>query len=430
MKVPGFRWIIAACLFLACGLSFFDRQVLSVLAPTITADLRMDNVAYSWVVFAFILSYSVMFTVGGWLIDRLGTRRGLALSVGVWSLASLLHALAQNAWQLGLCRFLLGVGEGGCFPGAAKGVLEWFPKQERALAMGFATSGGAAIGAVVAPPAIVWTVLHVGWRGAFLTTGAIGASWLLLWVLTYSRPEKSGLVREQERQYVLSGREESNGRGANGVVVHWTALLRLREVQGLVGSRFLFDPVFYFYMFWIPQYLSQVRGASLERIGQLTWIPFLTLGISSVMGGWVSDRLVARGVSIDRARKLILLLSALLTPVSILAVFVHNIETAIFLMSTLMFAHGFWITNYMTMIGDLFPGGVVATVVGLTGTAGGVGGFLTSLLIGKVVQSISFTPVFVTAGVIYPVCVLILFLSIKSIRRLDVGVVVLAGREA
>src|SRR5215831_10596739 len=134
MKIPGFRWWIAGVLFLACGLSFFDRQVLSILAPRITAELKMDNGAYSWVVFAFILSYSVMFTAGGWLIDRLGTRRGLAWSVGIWSVASLLHAIAQNAWQLGLFRFLLGAGEGGCFPGAAKGVIEWFPKKERALA--------------------------------------------------------------------------------------------------------------------------------------------------------------------------------------------------------------------------------------------------------------------------------------------------------
>ncbi len=388
----------------------------------------MDNVAYSWVVFAFILSYSVMFTAGGWLVDRLGTRRGLMLAVGVWSLASLLHAAAQNAFQLGLCRFLLGAGEGACFPGAAKGVLEWFPKKERAIAMGFATSAGAAIGAVVAPPVIVWTVLQAGWRGAFLSTGALGALWLLFWALAYSRPEQSSLVSEAEREYVLRGRDAPVAPGQDGVAVRWTALLRVREVQGLVISRFLFDPVFYFYMFWIPQYLSQVRGASLERIGQLTWIPFLTLGISSVMGGWISDRLVARGLSIDRARKLILLLSALVTPVSILAVFVHRIDTAIFLMSALMFAHGFWITNYMTMIGDLFPSRVVGTVVGLTGTAGGIGGFLTSLAIGKVVQSISFTPVFVTAGVIYPICVLILFAGIRNIRPLDISAATLAGK--
>jgi ACS family hexuronate transporter-like MFS transporter len=257
----------------------------------------------------------------------------------------------------------------------------------------------------------VWTVAHVGWRGAFLMTGFIGAAWLLIWFLTYSKPENSRFTLPVERQYILEDRPDPHT--AARPQTPWASLLRQREVRGLVASRFLFDPVFYFYMFWIPQYLSQARGASLERIGQLTWIPFLTLGISSVFGGWVSDRLVRAGVPVAKARKQILLASALLTPVSILAVFVYRTETAIALMSVLMFAHGFWITNYMTIIGDLFPRTVVATVIGLTGTAGGIGGFLTSLLIGKVVQSVSYTPVFIAAGVMYPICVLILFGAIR-----------------
>ncbi|MPZ20387.1 MAG: MFS transporter [Luteitalea sp.] len=423
MPIPHFRWLIAMVLFAATALSFFDRQVLSVLAPPIGNELGMDNVAYSWVVFAFILSYSVMFTVGGWLIDRLGTRNGLALSVGLWSVASLLHGTANSTTQLAGYRFLLGVGEGGCFPGAAKGVVEWFPKRERALAMGLVASGGSAIGAVAAPPLIVWTSFHIGWRGAFLMTGLIGGVWLLAWLICYSRPEQSRFLSEEERQYIEQDRNAPSPRDASSVAldprVPWKALLRQPEVWGLIGSRFLFDPVFYFYMFWIPQYLSQERGASLERIGELTWIPFLTLGVSSVIGGWMSDRLVASGVSVNGARKAILLASALLTPISVLTVYVADVETAIALMSLLMFAHGFWITNFMTMIGDLFPSRTVATVVGMTGTAGGVGGFLTSLLIGNVVERISFTPVFIATAVIYPICALVLFLAIRDIKPLD-----------
>jgi len=424
-KLPHLRWFIVTTLLAASGLSFFDRQVLSVLAPVITRDLRMDNVAYSWVVFAFILAYSVMFTVGGRIIDRLGTRRGLGFAVGIWSLASLLHSVTHSALQLGFFRFLLGLGEGGCFPGAAKGVMEWFPKKERATAMGIATSGGSALGAVIAPPVVAWAALHVGWRGAFLITGFLGAVWVLVWVLTYSRPQDSRLLSDGERRYLTQAGEGLFAAAPSAKItppVPWRALLSLREVQGLVASRFLFDPVFYFYMFWIPQYLSQVRGASLERIGQLSWIPFLTLGVSSVFGGWVSDRLVERGWAIDKARKGILRASALLTPVSILAVFVQRTETAILLMSVLMFAHGFWITNYMTLIGDLFPSRVVATVVGLTGTAGGIGGFLTSLVIGRVVQHISFTPVFIAAGVTYPICVVILLRAIKEIKPIEIQV--------
>ena len=421
-KTPHFRWLIATMLFLASGLIFFDRQVLSVLAPIITKDLRMDNVAYSWVVFAFILSYSVMFTVGGRIIDRLGTLRGLGLSLGVWSLASLFHSVAHSALQLGFLRFLLGFGEGGVFPGVAKGVLEWFPKKERAMAMGFATSGGAAIGAAIAPPVVALAALRIGWRGAFLMTGIMGASWVLVWFLTYSLPQESRLLSPAELRYVTQDSERFTKdvpAEPMGSVVPWKTLLGLKQVRGLIASRFLFDPVFYFYMFWIPAYLSQVRGASLQRIGQLIWIPFLTLGASSVLGGWVSDRLVRRGWAIDKARKTILRVSAFLTPVSILAVFVQRIVTAVLLMSVLMFAHGFWITNYMTVIGDLFPSRIVATVVGLTGTAGGIGGFLSSLVIGRVVQSVSFTPVFIAAGVIYPVCVIILLRTIKEIKLID-----------
>jgi ACS family hexuronate transporter-like MFS transporter len=409
---------VASVLFSATLLSFFDRQVLSVLAPQITADLKMDNVAYSWVVFAFIFSYSLMFSIGGWFIDRIGTRRGLAFAVLVWSAASLLHGAARNVFHLGFCRFLLGMGEGGCFPGAAKGVLEWFPKRERALAMGFVTSGGSAIGAVVAPPLIVYVSIHTGWRAAFLFTGLMGAVWLLVWWLSYTTPRESRFLTDSEMQYIEQDREGKSeaAPGEPGPAASWSRLLQLRQVWGLVASRFLFDPVFYFYMFWIPQYLSQERGASLERIGQLAWVPFLTLGISSVIGGWMSDRLVLAGMTVNRARKIILAGSALLTPVSIVAVYVHSVEIAILLMSVLMFAHGFWITNYMTMIGDLFPSRMVATVVGMTGTAGGIGGFLTSLIIGRIVQSISFTPVFIAAGLIYPICAAVIFAAIREIK--------------
>ena len=421
-QVRNFRWIVAILLAVACGLSYFDRQVLSVLAPAITADLRTDNVGYSWVVFAFILGYSTMLTMGGWIIDRLGTRKGLALSVAVWSLASLLHATAHSVFQLGAYRLLLGIGEGGCFPGAVKGVLEWFPKKERAVAMGFATSGGSAIGAVIAPPIVVWTAIHTGWRGAFLITGLIGMVWLVAWLVLYRRPEVSSFVSEQERRYILEdaglkleGHQDSRGK------VPWRALLKTRELRGLITSRFLFDPVFYFYMFWIPQYLHQARAASLEKIGQLTWIPFLVLGLSSIFGGWISDRLVQRGLSINKARKGILVASALITPVSLLIVPVHRIETAIALMSVFMFAHGFWITNYLTVIGDIFPVRVVATVVGLTGTAGGIGGYLSTLVIGRVVQIFSFTPVFIASGVIYPICAVILIITIREIRPLIIA---------
>ena len=261
-KVPNFRWWIAFLLFVATGLSFFDRQVLSTLAPVITRDLRIDNVAYSHAVSAFILSYAVMFTVGGRLIDWLGLRIGLALSVGLWTLASLLHGMTHSALELGLFRFLLGVGEGGCFPGTTKGAIEWFLRKERAVAVGFA-NGGSAFGAVVAPPVTVWISLRFGWRGAFFATGALGILWLVSWLIFFRLPQESRFVSPEELRHITEGGERVPSEATGGataraeVLVSWSRLLQMKEVWGLMLTRFLIDPVFYFYMFWIPQYLSQ-----------------------------------------------------------------------------------------------------------------------------------------------------------------------------
>lgn len=413
------RWLVAALLFAASALSFFDRQVLSVLAPSILKDLGLNNIDYSHAVSAFTLAYSVMFTVGGRIVDYLGTRAGLGLTVAFWTLASLLHAVVRSSSQLTLFRFLLGAGEGGCFPGAAKGILEWFPVRERALAMGIATTGGSAIGAVLAPPVIVWIASLAGWRGAFVATGAVGAIWILLWLLFFRRPEESPHCTEDERRYILDGREHSGA----GQQEPWPMreLLLRPEVWGITLTRFLLDPVFYFYMFWIPQYLAQERGASLEDIGRLAWIPFFTLGVSSLIGGAVSDGLVRRGWSIGRARKTIMAGAAFLTPASILAIYTPDTLWAVVLLGVLMFAHGFWMTNYMTLIGDLFPSSSVGTVVGLSGTAGGLGGFLSSLAVGRFVQAWSFTPAFILCGMLYPVGLLVILVSVPRVEKLERG---------
>jgi ACS family hexuronate transporter-like MFS transporter len=397
-----FRWFVAALLFFASALSFSDRQVLSVLAPAILKDLAITNVEYSYAVSAFTLAYSIMFTIGGRIIDKVGTRIGLGVTVVFWTAASLLHAAVQSAGQLTTFRLLLGIGEGGCFPGAARGILEWFPAKERSLAMGIATTGGSAFGAVLAPPLIVWTESVAGWRGAFIATGLIGVAWILVWFLTFRLPDQPPDWEDSRR----------------GEPWQMADLLRRREVWGLVTTRLLLDPVFYFYMFWIPQYLSRERGASLDEIGRVAWIPFLTLGISSLVGGAVSDKLVRSGWSPNRARKTVMAAAAAITPVSILALVTPDTTLAVTLLGVLMFAHGFWMTNYMTLIGDLFPAATVGTVVGLTGTAGGLGGFVTSLVIGRVVEAVSFTPLFIIAGVLYPIGLAIILLSIRDAKRL------------
>lgn len=386
---PHRAWILCTLLFFATALSFLDRQVLSVLAPELTREFGMSNTVYSRVVFAFVLSYTVMFSLGGRLMDALGTRLGLGLSVAVWSLASAAHALARGPGVLGVSRFFLGAGEGACFPAATKGAVEWAPPHQRALAIGFA-NGGSAFGAVLAPPLTVWWTSLFGWRGAFLATALLGMLWLIAWQLAFR-----GLPAS-------AGAPPSRASGG------FRALLARPEMRRFMIARFFFDPVFYFYMFWIPQYLSRERGLSLSEIGNLTWIPFFALGVTNIAAGRVSDILVRRGLAPARARLTMMLAAAVLTPASWLASTAGSAGAAIALMSVLMFAHGIWIANYITLIGDTVPAAEVGAAVGLTGTCGGVAGMLSNLVVGPVVDHAGFGPVFLVSALLYPAAWLIL----------------------
>jgi ACS family hexuronate transporter-like MFS transporter len=391
------RWILCWLLFGATALSFLDRQVLSVLAPTLIADFHMDNTTYSRVVFAFVLSYTVMFSAGGWLMDRVGVRLGMALSVGLWSLASAAHAVVNGAWGLGAARFVLGLGEGGGFPGATKGAVEWFPLEKRVLAVGIAT-GGSAFGAVIAPPVTALLAGRFGWRGAFLATGIVGALWVVAWLVVWrwAPPAPSGEP------------------GVRRASVPIRELLGNEQVRWVLVARFLFDPVFYFYMFWIPQYLSRERGFSLAEIGNWYWVPFLTLGVSQIGAGRVSDRLVARGWTPRRARMVLLTAAALVTPVSWLSAIAPSAGWAIGLMSLLLFAHGFWITNFLGLLSDLFPSRAIATVTGLSGTAGGTAGMISNLIVGPVVDRFSFMPVFAVSAFLYPLALVVLWAGTRA----------------
>jgi ACS family hexuronate transporter-like MFS transporter len=386
-------WLLCWLLFVATALSFLDRQVLSVLAPTLTAEFHMSNTVYSRVVFAFQLSYTVMFSLGGRLMDYLGTRLGMGLSVAVWSLASGAHALAAGAWSLGISRFFLGVGEGSCFPAATKGAVEWFPAERRVLAIGIA-NGGSAFGAVIAPPLTALLARQFGWRGVFVATGLLGALWLAAWVVASRR---GGSVPPA-----------AGSRASASIPIG--ELLRDRRVRRVLGARVLFDPVFYFYMFWIPQYLARERHFSLDEIGRYYWIPFLVLGVSNILSGQLSDRLVGRGWTTRKARLTLLTVAALATPVSWFASLAPSAAWAIGLMSVLMLAHGLWISNFLGLLSDVFPSGSIATITGLTGTAGGLGGMLSNLMVGPLVDRFSFAPAFAVSGVLYPLA-LILILS-------------------
>lgn len=402
---PKIRWFVLTMVFIATGLNFLDRQVLSMTIIKIQEELAISDIAYGWVNTGFLVSYALMFTVGGRLIDKVGGKLGLGVSVGIWSIASALHGFMTNFYHLLGFRFLLGIGEGGCFPGAAKTVYEWFDKKERALANGIAI-GGAAIGAVIAPPLTILISGQYGWRWSFILPGLAGLVWVLIW---FAQSWKKSLHTVSQQQ----------APGIQHAQIPLWDLLKIRTVLVLILIRFLLDPVFYFLMFWVPKYLNEERGLSFEKIGELFWIPFLALGLSNILGGWFSDRLIARNLSINAARKWVMGFAAAITLVAPFIATVSSIEVAFLLMSLMMLAHGFWITNYITAITDIFGKYATSTVVGLSGTAGAISGMIVNPLIGVVVQSHSYTPLWIVSGVMYPLAFILLLVFIPKIKMME-----------
>lgn len=400
-------WIIIVLLLLATSLSFLDRQVLSVSILEIKKDLSISDIDYGFINAGFLISYAIMFTLGGILIDRYGSRFGLAFSVGFWSFATLLHSLSTSVFHFGLFRFLLGVGEGGCFPGAIKAVMEWVPKNKHALANGIAI-GGSAIGAVVAPPLSVYLLGIVGWRGVFLVTGGFGFLWLMSWLFFTRKKRQSAMQTDEKSMEELVNLKEK---------IKLTSLLKNKEVRVFVVIRFVLDPIFYFYMFWIPKYLNEVHSLSLEAIGKILWIPFLALGLANVLGGWVSDLVFVKTSNINLSRKLIMGIAAGLTVPIISVGFLHSYVLIIALMALAFFAHGLWITNYITSISDIFGKKVTSTVVGLSGSAGAVSSLVLNPFIGFVITKYSYSPLWWYAGLMYPLAFLLL---LKFIPRIEI----------
>lgn len=391
--MPHLRWWIAGLLFLATVINYIDRQTLSVLAPVLRDEFGMSNTDYSRIVSAFMLAYLIMQTGSGRIMDWLGTRRGFSLCIFWWSAAAMLHATARSALQFGFFRFLLGLGEAGNWPGAVKAISEWFPVRERAFAIGFFNSGST-LGAVIAPPLVAWLALTYGWREAFLITGCLGFFWLLLWLALYHLPREHRWLRPAELEYIERGQQEEHV----AEKLRWRELFRFRQVWGLVLGRMLADPVWWFYVFWLPEYLKRERDFSLAMIGYFVWIPFLAADIGNLIGGAASGLLVKSGMPVLRARKAVMLASAFLMMSGIPAVLVDDAGMALALISVATFSYSTWAANILTLPADLFPQHIVASVSGLSGTGAATGGMIFTLIVGAVVDRFSYIPVFTAAG--------------------------------
>ena len=431
MTVPHLRWAIIGLVFVATLINYIDRLTVSVLAPVITRELQLSNLQFAWLGTWFLLAYTISQAASGRLIDRLGTRRGFTLSVTIWSLAAMATSLARSLTSLSVCRFILGLGEAGNWPGAAKVTTEWFPVRERAFAMAIFNSG-AALGAVIAPPVIVLLQLRYGWQTTFLVTGALGFAWLGLWLIVYEVPTRHPWLGADERQLIEQDqRIDAASAAARGVAGHgatsgatplrWRDLLAYREVWALVLSRVLCDPTWWLYITWLPKYLSDVRGFSLAEIGLYAWVPYLAADAGSLSGGAASGWLIARGWPVHDARRAVIVGAALLMPVGALAVRAQNPMVALVLMSVVLFAFQVWINNVQVIPADLFPPQVVGSVAGLSGCGAGIGSMFFTLATGWIVDHFSYNAVFTLAALLAPLATLTLFGVMRRITPVRIA---------
>lgn len=413
-SVTGLRWWIAGLVFLATLINFVDRLTISVLAPVITAQLGLTNLAFAGVSTWFLVAYTASQGMSGKLYDRVGSRRGFIVSIVVWSTAAMAHAFARGLSSLSCARFLLGIGEAGNWPGAAKVMAEWFPARQRALGMAIFNSG-VSVGSILAPPLIVWLQLRFGWKTTFLVTGGMGFGWLLLWLLFYESPERHRAITPQEFALITQDRHPSQQTSNVG----WRELLQYRQVWAIVLSRFLTDPVWWLYITWLPLYLYNVRGFSLKQIGMFAWVPYVAADAGSLVGGWASGFFIGRGWSANKARKVVIMTGALFMSAGILAAMAQSATTALALIGVVLFGFQGWINNVQTLPSDFFSERVVASVAGLGGVGAGVGAILFTLTTGYVVDHLhSYTPILVAAGLLPVLGTALLFVLGGPIRRL------------
>jgi len=396
------RWIVCGLLFLATTVNYIDRQVLGILAPDLQKSIGWSEVEYGYIVTAFQGAYAIGLLVVGRVLDVVGTRHGYALALVFWSLAAMAHALARTPLGFGAARFGLGLFEAGNFPAAIKTVAEWFPRRERAFATGI-FNAGSNVGAVIAPAIVPWIALTYSWRVAFVATGCIGFVWLALWYAFYETPERHRNVTPEELAYIRSDEEEP------AVKLPWVKLLSYRQAWAFAIGKLLTDPIWWFYLYWIPKFLNERHGVSLAKLGPPLIVIYLFADVGSIGGGWLSSTLIKRGFTVNRARKTALLLCAVLVTPIVLASRVSGLWEAVALLSLATAAHQGWSANLFTLVSDVFPRRSVGSVVGFGGMAGSIGGMLVASGAGWVLQLTgSYLTLFLLAGSAYLVAFAVL----------------------
>ena len=408
------RWVVCGLLLLATTINYIDRQVLGILAPTLQKEIGWNEVQYGYIVTSFQAAYAIGLFVVGRVLDVIGTKLGFAVAIVVWSLAAMAHALARTPIGFGLARFGLGIGEAGNFPAAIKTVAEWFPKRERAFATGIFNSGSN-VGAIIAPAIVPWIALTWSWQAAFLITGAIGFVWLVLWLWLYQPPEKHKGVTAAELAYIRSDPQEATTQ------IPWSRIIGNRQAWAFAIGKFLTDPVWWFYLYWLGKFLNEKHGLTLGKLGPPLIVIYVVADIGSIGGGWLSSRFIKNGWSLNKARKMAMLICALAVVPVIFAPLVSGLWTAVGLISLAAAAHQGWSANLFTTASDMFPKRAVGSVVGFGGMAGSVGGILVATVTGYVLEfTHSYVPVFVVAGFAYLVALAIVHMLAPRLEQADV----------
>lgn len=411
-----YRWTICALLFVAIGINYIDRQMIGILKPTLAAELKWSESDYASIVFWFQCAYAIGFLTFGRVIDKVGVRIGYALAFTLWTIASVCHGLVNGVTQFAMARFALGFGESGSFPASLKAVSEWFPQKERAQATGI-FNAGTAFGPIVTPLLVPAITLAWGWRAAFISIGIVTALWLIAWLLMYRSPQEHKRVSASELEYIQSDTDPSLPVDATPAKFSWFKLLTFRETWAYAAGKFLTDPIWWLYLFWLPDFLGKTYGLDLKSFGPPLIAVYLLADVGSVLGGWGSSRQLKNGRGANAARKTTMLICALAVIPIVTAQFVSNLWLVVAIIGLAAAAHQAWSANLMTLPSDLFPKQAVASVIGIGGTAGAMGGMLMTTYNGYILDVFkSYQPIFIVAGSAYLVAIVVIHLLTPRLK--------------
>lgn len=414
-KVGYYRWVVCGLLFFATTINYIDRQVLGILAPVLQTRMGWSQIDYGYIITAFTGAYAIGLLFVGRFIDKVGTKKGYSVSMIVWSIAAVAHAAAASVFEFGAARFALGLGESGNFPAAIKGTAEWFPKKERAYATGLFNSG-ANVGAIVAPAIVPWITLTWSWREAFIFTGLLGFIALALWLIFFDIPERQKRVKKAEVAYIQSDPPEPPAEK-----IPWLRLLKYRQSWAFVIGKFLTDPIWWFYLYWLPKFLNSHYHLDLAQLGLPLIVIYSMTTVGSIGGGWASGFFIKRGWSINGGRKIVMLVSAALIVPIVFASVVPE-WWAVLLIGLAAACHQSWSANLFTLTSDMFPKRAVGSIVGLGGMAGAIGGMLIATAAGFILQFTgSYLSLFIVAGTVYLLALLIIQILVPKIEPFEMA---------